>query len=61
MKKIEVLGSGCANCVRLAANAKEAATLAGVERILAVEATGGATIVRPHAGRASRFQPLVKG
>jgi small redox-active disulfide protein 2 len=31
VKKIEVLGSGCANCVRLAANAKEAATLAGVE------------------------------
>ena len=37
------------------------ATLAGVERILAVDATGGATIVRPHAGRASRFQPLVNG
>ena len=31
MKKIEVLGSGCANCVRLAANAKEAAAMAGVE------------------------------
>lgn len=31
MKKIEVLGPGCANCVRLAANAKEAADMAGVE------------------------------
>jgi len=31
VKKIEVLGPGCANCVRLAANAKEAADMAGVE------------------------------
>ena len=31
MKKVEVLGSGCANCVRLAANAKEAAAMAAVE------------------------------
>jgi small redox-active disulfide protein 2 len=31
MKKIEVLGSGCNNCQRLEANAREAATLAGVE------------------------------
>ncbi len=29
--KIEVLGPGCANCVRLAANAKEAVTMAGVD------------------------------
>lgn len=32
------------------------ATLAGVDRILAADATGGATVVRPHAGRSSRFQ-----
>jgi small redox-active disulfide protein 2 len=31
LKKIEVLGSGCANCVRLAANAREAVAMAGVE------------------------------
>lgn len=31
MKKIEILGSGCANCRRLEANAKEAVTMAGVE------------------------------
>jgi small redox-active disulfide protein 2 len=31
MRKIEVLGSGCANCHRLAANASEAAAIAGVE------------------------------
>jgi small redox-active disulfide protein 2 len=31
MKKIEVLGSGCNNCQRLEANAREAAALAGVE------------------------------
>jgi small redox-active disulfide protein 2 len=30
MRKIEVLGSGCANCHRLAANATEAAASAGV-------------------------------
>jgi len=29
--KIEVLGRGCANCARLAANAKEAAVMAGVD------------------------------
>jgi small redox-active disulfide protein 2 len=31
VKKIEVLGPGCANCVKLAANAKEAIAMAGVE------------------------------
>lgn len=31
MKKIEVLGSGCANCVRLEANAREALAQAGIE------------------------------
>lgn len=31
MKKIEVLGSGCANCVNLETNAREAVALAGVE------------------------------
>lgn len=31
MKKIEVLGSGCANCIRLEANAREAAAMAGVD------------------------------
>ncbi len=31
MKKIEVLGPGCANCVRLEANAREAVAMAGVE------------------------------
>ena len=31
MKIIEVLGPGCANCKRLEANAREAATMAGVE------------------------------
>ena len=30
MRTIEVLGSGCANCHRLAANATEAAAAAGV-------------------------------
>jgi small redox-active disulfide protein 2 len=29
--KIEILGHGCDNCRRLEANAREAATLAGVE------------------------------
>jgi len=29
--KIEVLGPGCANCVRLEANAREAVVMAGVE------------------------------
>jgi hypothetical protein len=37
------------------------ATLAGVEGILATEASEGTTVVRPHAGRASRFQSLVEG
>lgn len=31
MKKIEVLGPGCANCVRLEANARQAVAMAGVE------------------------------
>jgi small redox-active disulfide protein 2 len=31
MRTIEVLGSGCANCNRLEANAREAITLAGIE------------------------------
>jgi small redox-active disulfide protein 2 len=31
MRTIEVLGSGCANCNRLEANAREAVTMAGVE------------------------------
>ncbi len=31
MKKIEVLGPGCANCIRLEKNAREAVTMAGVE------------------------------
>ncbi len=31
MKKIEVLGPGCANCQRLAANAKEAVVMAGLD------------------------------
>ncbi len=31
MKKIEVLGPGCNNCVRLEKNAREAVALAGIE------------------------------
>jgi len=31
MVKIEVLGSGCANCQKLEQNAREAVTLAGVD------------------------------
>ena len=31
MKKIEVLGSGCSNCIRLEKNAREAVAMAGVE------------------------------
>jgi small redox-active disulfide protein 2 len=31
MKKIEVLGPGCNNCIRLEANAREAVAMAGVE------------------------------
>ena len=30
MKKIEVLGSGCANCINLEKNAREAVALTGV-------------------------------
>lgn len=35
-------------------------TLAGVQKVLAVGSRGGATIVRPQAGTASRFESLVK-
>jgi small redox-active disulfide protein 2 len=31
MKKIQILGTGCAKCVKLAANAEEAAKSAGME------------------------------
>ncbi len=31
MKKIQILGTGCAKCVKLAANTEEAARQAGVE------------------------------
>lgn len=31
MKKIEVLGPGCANCQRLEQNAREAVRIAGIE------------------------------
>jgi len=31
MKKIEVLGPGCANCQRLEANARQAVAMAGVD------------------------------
>jgi small redox-active disulfide protein 2 len=31
MKKIEVLGPGCNNCVRLEKNAREAVAMAGIE------------------------------
>jgi small redox-active disulfide protein 2 len=31
VKKIEVLGSGCPNCIRLEKNAREAVMMAGVE------------------------------
>jgi small redox-active disulfide protein 2 len=31
MKKIEVLGPGCNNCVRLEANAREAVAMAGID------------------------------
>jgi len=31
MKKIEVLGPGCNNCVRLEKNAREAVALAGIQ------------------------------
>ncbi len=43
MKKIEVLGSGCANCKRLEAAAREAVTIAGVEAEV-VKVTGDAEI-----------------
>ena len=31
MKKIEVLGSGCSNCIRLEKNTREAIAMAGIE------------------------------
>lgn len=31
MRKIEVLGSGCNNCIRLEKNAREAIALAGID------------------------------
>lgn len=31
MKKIEVLGSGCNNCIRLDKNAREAVAMAGID------------------------------
>jgi small redox-active disulfide protein 2 len=31
VKKIEVLGPGCNNCIRLEANAREAVAIAGIE------------------------------
>lgn len=31
MKKIEVLGTGCSNCIRLEKNAREALAMTGVE------------------------------
>lgn len=31
VKKIEVLGSGCANCINLEKNAREAVALAGID------------------------------
>ncbi|HEY3278606.1 MAG TPA: thioredoxin family protein [Syntrophorhabdaceae bacterium] len=31
MKKIQILGTGCAKCVKLAANAEQAAKSAGIE------------------------------
>ncbi len=31
MKKIEILGSGCSNCIRLEKNAREAAASLGIE------------------------------
>jgi small redox-active disulfide protein 2 len=31
MVKIEILGSGCANCIRLEANARQAVAMAGIE------------------------------
>ncbi len=36
------------------------ATLAGVDRILSAQPGGGAPVVRPHAGRASRFATSMK-
>ncbi len=41
--KIEVLGPGCANCVKLAANAREAVAMAGVDAEI-VKVTDYATI-----------------
>jgi len=31
MKKIEVLGTGCSNCIRLEKNTREAIAMAGIE------------------------------
>ena len=31
MKKIQILGTGCAKCIKLSANAEEAAKQAGIE------------------------------
>jgi len=31
MKKIEVLGTGCSNCIRLEKNAREAVAIAGID------------------------------
>lgn len=35
MKKIEVLGSGCSNCIRLEANARQAVAALGIEAEIA--------------------------
>jgi small redox-active disulfide protein 2 len=34
MKTIEVLGSGCNNCKRVEANAREAVAMAGIEAVI---------------------------
>ena len=38
--------------------AEARATLAGVQRVLSTQPFGGTTVVRPFAGRGSRFEPL---
>jgi len=43
VRKIEVLGPGCANCVELEKNAREAVMMAGVEAEV-VKVTDGAAI-----------------
>lgn len=43
MRKIEVLGPGCANCVELEKNAREAVMMAGVEAEV-VKVTDGSVI-----------------